>query len=201
LVSVFAVVAMSYLIGAIPFGYIIAKSKGVDILKHGSGAIGATNVLRTLGTGPAVLSLVLDALKGVSVVTLARALSAPTDALSPVLAGFAAMAGHSFSPFIRFRGGKGVATGAGVLIALMPQMAVYAVLVFGVVVAITRYVSLGSMLAAVVAATAAWYTRQPWPYLLFVTPAAALVVFQHRANIRRLLSGKESKLGERVNVK
>lgn len=190
----------AFLLGAIPFGFLMGRAKGVDLREHGSGNIGATNVMRTLGRGPGALVLLLDALKGlIPVLTAVHGLK-----LSPglvVAAGVAAILGHIYTPFLRFRGGKGVATSLGVLIGLSPVVAAATVLVFAVTVAATRYVSLGSLMGAVAQAVLFWTlphhgeTGFPLPYRIFSLIAAAFVVIRHRQNIQRLLSGTESKVG------
>jgi len=190
-----------YLIGGIPFGFITARLLGVDITKYGSGATGATNVMRVVGPVPAVISGVLDLSKGIMSVLIGRALFGPGNLLPPLVAGMFAMTGHNFSPYLRFRGGKGVAVGAGVAATLMPKVALAGFLVFLFVVVLTRYVSLGSMVCAVSTVAAALVYHEPPLYTGFLVLASAYIVFQHRSNIRRLVAGKESKFGERVKVK
>lgn len=198
----------SYLIGGIPFGYLVARWRGVDIFAQGSGNIGATNVGRVLGRRYGILVFVLDFAKGALPVTaavlLGRALENVT--LTPdvfgVGAGLAAFLGHLFSPYLGFRGGKGVATGAGVVLVLFPLATAAAVLAWGAVVAGTRTVSLASLTAAVVlcvvhlGATPAPFAEDTWVLSAFCLLAAALVVARHRANIGRLLQGTENRLPE-----
>jgi glycerol-3-phosphate acyltransferase PlsY len=194
-----AVVIGSYLIGSIPSGLILGKLRGVDVREYGSGKTGTANVLRTLGTRAAAVALVADVLKGVIAVLLAKyVLGSPVGEMA---AGFAAVAGHNWSVFIRFRGGRGVATSVGGLFAMAPLVAASGIAIFAIIAAVSRYVSLGSMLGglsavAIMAALVA-LDEAPAQYLIYVGVAAALIVLQHRDNIARLLSGSESKLGRR----
>jgi len=194
-------VVSCYLIGGIPFGFIVARLKGIDITQYGSKATGATNVMRVMGPGPAVISGVLDLSKGIVSVLIARVLFGPANILPPLVAGIFAMTGHNFSPYLRFRGGKGVSVGAGVAAMLMPKVTLAGFLVFIIIVAMTRYVSLGSMTCAISTVVAALAYREPPLYVGFLALASAYIVFQHRSNIKRLVAGKESKFGERVKVK
>lgn len=194
-----AVVVGSYLIGSIPFGLIAGKLRGVDVRDYGSGRIGATNVIRTLGVKAGVVILVADVLKGVVAVLLARyVVGSP---MGEMAAGFAAVAGHNWSVFIGFKGGRGVATSLGGAIAMVPAVGGAGLAVFALVIALTRYVSLGSMAGAVGAAVAiavfAALGRAPVEYLIYTAVAAALIVFQHRDNISRLSSGAETRLGQK----
>lgn len=198
---VIAVVA-GYLLGSLPFGYLVARAKGVNIFEVGSKSPGATNVRRVLGPGPGNLALYLDILKGA--VAAGWPLVWPLDVMaamdSSVLmtAGFiGALLGHAFSCFTRFRGGKSVATGAGGFLVLFPQGAVVAAIVWGLTVAITRYVSLASMLAGV-ALTATAIVLHVSPMILGACVAVMVfVIVRHRANISRLLAGTESKIGQK----
>jgi acyl-phosphate glycerol 3-phosphate acyltransferase len=194
----------AYLVGAVPFGYLVARARGVDILSHGSGNIGATNVGRILGRPFGILVFLLDFAKGALPVFVAGAL-APADVppeWPQVTAGIAAFLGHLFPVYLRFRGGKGVATGAGVVAVLAPGPTAGALLVWVTVVAATRYVSLASLTAA--AALCAFriaFTPEPWAgprgvVTGFCLLAAVLVAVRHRANIGRLLRGKENRLKE-----
>ena len=198
-----AIVAGSYLLGSISWSYLIVRLlQGRDVRTVGSGNAGATNVMRAAGKGPAIAALVLDVAKGVAAVVVARALAAP-----PAVVGAAATAGvlgHVFPLFLGFRGGKGVATAAGALGALaLPAMAL-ALVVFLVVVFWKRYVSLGSIAAALAFPLAVplcralgWHTRGETALSVAGLAIAALVVFKHGGNLRRLRAGTESRLGER----
>ncbi|MSU24574.1 MAG: glycerol-3-phosphate 1-O-acyltransferase [Opitutus sp.] len=205
--------AVGYLLGSLPFGYLVARAKGVNIYEVGSKNPGATNVRRVLGSGPGNLVLILDAAKG-AVATFApwgyRLLSKGSAAVpaTPALGAtdygnlataglLAAMVGHSFSCFTKFRGGKGVATGAGGFAVLFPLGAGIALVVFATALAITRYVSLASMLAAASLPFAAYvFTHSP-VLTIVAAVVAAFVVFRHRANITRLRAGTESKIGQK----
>jgi glycerol-3-phosphate acyltransferase PlsY len=199
----FAVVGIAYLLGSIPFGYLLVRMRGGgDVRETGSGGTGATNVTRRAGKGVGILTLLLDALKGMAAVLLARAmLGAGAGADWWVCAAAAStVLGHVFPVWLRFRGGKGVATGLGVFVVLAPLATLCAALAFAVVVWLWRHVSLGSITAAVVLPFAVWALsslgisdRAAEPLLVVAAAGAALIVFMHRANIGRLLRGEESK--------
>jgi glycerol-3-phosphate acyltransferase PlsY len=208
LVPLVIAAVVGYLLGSLPFGYLVARAKGVNIFEVGSKNPGATNVRRVLGAGPGNLVLFLDALKGAIAAgwPLAGAAvlrwphpAAGAGVFDPVpcmIAGLiAALVGHSFSCFTHFKGGKGVATGAGGFLVLFPFGALVAAIVWGLTVAITRYVSLASMLAGIGLSLAAWWLDAS-PLILGVCVVVALfVVVRHRSNIARLLAGTESKVG------
>src|SRR5437764_11288287 len=200
-VAVLALIALlSYLVGAVPFGYLVARTRGVDIFHAGSGNIGATNVGRVLGRRFGILVFVLDFLKG-ALPTLAATLldrtaqpDLPADTL-PVTAGLAAFLGHLYPIYLRFRGGKGVATGAGVVAVLLPLPTVAALATWLVVVSCTRYVSLASLCAVAMLCSLRLGTT-PGPLepeqlvlTLFCLCAMLLVFVRHRTNVRRLLAG------------
>jgi glycerol-3-phosphate acyltransferase PlsY len=197
----------AYLIGSTPAGYLAGKLlKGIDIRQHGSKSTGATNVLRTLGKWPALVVLLVDVLKGVAAVVLARWLSTTTlpatsemPAWAPwvvCLAGLAVLLGHSRSIWLNFTGGKSAATGLGVLLAMSWPVGLGAATAFAVVLAISRIVSLSSMLAALTAIVLVCGMDQPLPYRLLVIAGGIYVVVRHRANIARLVSGTEPRLGQ-----
>ena len=197
-----AVVIGSYLIGSIPSGLIIGKLRRVDIREYGSGNIGTTNVLRTLGARYGALVLIADVFKGVIAVLLARYIIG--SPMSEMAAGFAAVAGHDWSLFLKFKGGRGVATSLGGILPMAmwaPLAAVAGVVIFIALIALTRYVSLasimGSLSAVVAMAVFMGMDRVPWEYLVYIVVVVALIIFQHRDNISRLLSGTESKLGQK----
>ncbi len=193
---VLGAVVASYLVGSIPFGLLIARVAGVeDIRRHGSGNIGATNVLRTVGVPWALLVLALDAAKGVAGVELVRWAGGSLD--WQALGGIVAMAGHTWPFALRFRGGRGVATGLGVLLALDPLAALVGAVVFVVTVASTRYVSLGSMLAAVPAVAVLGLHGGVPVEVALAALGAAVIIWRHRPNIERLLQGRESKFSLR----
>jgi glycerol-3-phosphate acyltransferase PlsY len=186
-----ALVIASFFIGAIPFGLVISKVFfRRDIRAEGSGNIGAANALRTLGKGGAIAVLVLDALKGAVPVFAGRAVDGPALAAT---AAFAAILGHCFSPFLNFRGGKGVATAFGAAIAFAwPAGAVFALIWLGLVLA-TGFSSAGSMLACIAMAPALWFLAGSAAGI-YGAVSAAVIVIMHRANIARLRAGTESVL-------
>jgi len=195
---------VGYLLGATPTGYLAGKLlRGVDIRQLGSGSTGATNVLRTLGKWPALAVFLLDVLKGAAAVAFAGWLAAvPAGAELQMLpwvgcfAGLAALLGHSRSIWLGFTGGKSVATGLGVLLALCWPVGLGALAVFGAALAVSRIVSLSSMLAAVAAIVLAFGLGQPLPHLLLVSAGGIYVIARHWTNIRRLLAGSEPRLGQ-----
>ncbi len=190
----FLLILISYLLGAIPFGLLIGKIKNVDVRQAGSGNIGATNVLRTLGVVPGTTALILDLFKGTGAVLLGRLFSG--DPLIIVLCGLAAVIGHSFPIYLGFKGGKGAATGLGVLLGVAPDIFLFAVLIFLATVALTRFVSVGSLLTAVAVLTALLVSGQPRPYSAAAALIALIIFLRHRPNIRRLIAGTEPRLGE-----
>ena len=197
-------VPLGYLLGAIPFGYIAGKLfGGVDVRDHGSGSIGMTNVMRTVSPPVAFVVLALDMSKAAGAVVLARVI---TDApMVETLTGIAAITGHSWSVFIGFSGGKGTATGWGGLFALSPIAGIVASVIGVGLVALTRYVSLGSMVAATLgsltlAAIALVSDSVPWEYALYGAVGAPIILFKHRDNIQRLIRGEERKLGQKVDT-
>jgi acyl phosphate:glycerol-3-phosphate acyltransferase len=198
----FAVVALAYLLGSIPFGYLLVRLRGGgDVRETGSGGTGATNVTRRAGKGAGVLTLLLDALKGMAAVLVARALLGAGSEWWVCAAAVAAVLGHVFPVWLRFHGGKGVATGLGVFLVLAPLATLCALVVFVTVVWLWRFVSLGSMAAAAVLPLAVWALsavgvsdRVAAPVLAVAVTGAALIIFMHRANIGRLMRGEESKL-------
>lgn len=208
------VAVLGYLLGALPFGYLVARAKGVNIFEVGSKSPGATNVRRVLGKGPGHLVFTLDALKGA--VAGAWALLAKTEVsvtydleewglstsghiagedwvLFGVLGLIGALVGHSFSCFTRFRGGKGVATGAGGLLVIMPVSALIGGVIWAVVFFATRYVSLASILAAASLPLSVWLRDRPPLLIVLAALIALFVIIRHRENIRRLLSGTENR--------
>lgn len=189
----FFVCAASYLIGSIPNGLIFGKLLwGVDLRQHGSHNIGATNAWRTLGKGPGFLIFFLDFLKGVFGVYLGSLSHFEPTAL--VFGGIMAIVGHSCSIFLRFQGGKGVATGLGVIAMLMPKATILIFLLWFVIVYLTGYVSLGSIVAASAVPFFAWWGKEPGAYIVFGIAAAIFVIYRHKTNIQRLLAGTESKI-------
>ncbi|MBE1710732.1 MULTISPECIES: glycerol-3-phosphate 1-O-acyltransferase PlsY [Mesorhizobium] len=204
--------AIAYLLGSTPTGYLVGKLLGgIDIRQHGSRSTGATNVLRTLGKWPAFVVLLIDVLKGVAAIVFAKwfyawllTSLAPPTALDPqtflpwaiCLAGLAVLLGHGRSIWLNFTGGKSAATGLGVLLALSWPIGLGAAATFCVVLAISRIVSLSSMLSASTAIALVCALEQPLPYRLLVIAGGLYVVARHRANIQRLVAGTEPRLGE-----
>lgn len=183
---------LGYLLGSIPFGFVLTRSAGLgDIRAIGSGNIGATNVLRTGRKGLAIATLVLDVLKGAVPVWLAGRYFGPDMAM---VAGLGAVVGHCFPVWLKFLGGKGVATALGVVLVLVPLAALTGLVLFVAVTALTRYVSLGSILGAASTCVVAYLLGHVQAAELFVV-LAALITAKHAGNIRRLLTGSESKLG------
>lgn len=200
--ALFVSVLVGYLLGSISFSYIFVKKiKKVDIRQQGSGNAGATNTLRVLGVGPAVAVLLLDTLKGILAVLLGLYLGG--KGLAPALAGLAAILGHNWPVFLRFKGGKGVATTIGVLATLVFWPALYAGILAILSIVVTRFVSLGSLLFLVLTTLITIVSRDhfqqyPIEYLYLVIIVMILSFWRHRANIGRLLKGTESKIGQKV---
>ena len=193
-----AAVGLAYLVGAVPVGFLVARAFGIgDIRRHGSGNIGATNVLRTAGRWPAVLTLVGDVVKGAAAVALGATLAGGDPRVAAASA-VAAIAGNCWSVFLRFRGGKGVATGLGAFLALVPWAVLPAALVWLVVTATFRYVSLGSVTASACVPLGALALGYPWPSVLACVLGAAIVVARHHDNIARLTAGTERRVGQRA---
>ncbi len=192
-------IILSYFIGSIPSGVIIARlTGGADPRTGGSGNIGATNVLRTLGAGAAAATLAGDVLKGVIPVVLAK-LFFPSFPDVMLFAGAAAIVGHDFSLFLHFKGGKGVATTIGSLFVLSPPVAGLCVIVWVAVVGITRYSSAGAIAAAIVSPLFAWFSGSGG-LTLFCLGAAALLTVKHRQNIGRILDGTEKRVSFRSRL-
>lgn len=197
-----SILVISYLIGSIPGGYISGKGwGGVDVREHGSGNIGTTNVLRVLGKGPALVAFLIDLGKGIAAVWIAGIIPAQFDStIIRAVAGLVCICGHNWSFLLKFRGGKGVATSAGVFLILTPLPFVMALLTMAGTVGITRYVSLGSMVSASTLPLYIWVLtgRDSLSYVLLAIIVAGLVIARHFSNLKRLLAGQEHKLGEKV---
>lgn len=208
------IVVIAYLLGSFPTGYIAVKQlKGIDIRQVGSGSTGATNVLRTLGKGPGAFVLVLDALKGVLAIALVYwlfnfnpiqnyiPLTVDAQVWQPwliTITGLAAIVGHSKSIFLGFTGGKSVAISLGILLAMSWQIGLATAVVFAIVVAISRIVSLSSIAGAIAVSIFMVILHQPLPYILFGIAGGLYVILRHRPNIERLLAGTEPKIGQNV---
>ncbi|RNC28038.1 MAG: Glycerol-3-phosphate acyltransferase [Candidatus Dichloromethanomonas elyunquensis] len=186
---------IAYILGAIPSAYLAGKFNGIDIRQHGSGNMGATNAYRLLGQKWGIGVLVCDAVKG-GVATYLCLFS--FGAWGGVAGGLLAMLGHSFNPFFGFKpSGKGVASGLGVITVLIPKVMLIAITVFVLVVAVSRYVSLGSVLAALTVLVMVFAFNEPAAYQLFALIAVSMVVFRHRSNMKRILDGTEAKFGHK----
>lgn len=190
-------VLLAYLLGSVPFSYLVARARGVDLRKVGSGNIGGGNVWRSCGFGAFLVAITLDILKGTALPLVAiRVFRLPP--LSVVLAGAGAMLGHTFPLFLRFKGGKAVATGGGVLLSIFPVGVLLAACAWFASVFITRITSVGSLVAAGVAVVSALVAaargRLEPVYAGFICAAGGMVVFLHRSNIRRLLDGTENRV-------
>lgn len=209
-----AILVFAYLLGSTPTGYTAARLlKGIDIREHGSGSIGATNVLRTLGKGPGLLVLIIDTLKGVLAIALVPWIfhltiekSTIPQSVNPenwfagmvTLAGLAAVIGHSKSIWLGFSGGKSVATSLGILLAMSWQVGLSTLGIFGVVLALSRIVSLSSIVGAIAVPLLMLLFHQPLPYVLFGIAGGLYVIWRHRSNIQRLLAGTEPQLGQKL---
>ncbi|MFB8787800.1 MAG: glycerol-3-phosphate 1-O-acyltransferase PlsY [Potamolinea sp.] len=196
----------AYLLGSLPTGYLAGRLlKGIDIREQGSGSTGATNVLRTLGKGPALMVLLIDALKGVGAIALVNGFYAlNTTALIPAnwqpwlvaAAAFSVLLGHSKSIWLNFTGGKSVATGLGVLLAMSWPVGLGTLGVFAVVLALSRIVSLSSISGVIAVSFLMILLGQPLPYQIFACVAGLYVIFRHRSNIERILAGTEPQIGQ-----
>jgi glycerol-3-phosphate acyltransferase PlsY len=200
-------IVLSYLVGSIPNGYIAGRLfKGIDIRDHGSGNIGFTNVLRVMGVGPGVIVLLADVGKGVlAVLAISRLGSIQANALTPYireLCGGFAMIGHVWTIFLKFRGGKGVATSLGIFTSLFWQGGLTGLGVWIIVVAITRYVSLGSILLCISFCIATFFAsgQYIWGLRIMALVVTAIVIYRHKGNIQRLIRGKERKFGHREQL-
>lgn len=186
---------LSYLIGTVSFSLYTGKLwKGIDLREHGSGNLGATNTFRVLGLGPGILVLIGDILKGILAVQIGKWLGGQTPIIV-ILCGIAAIIGHSWPFYLKFRGGKGIATGAGVLLSIAPTLTIICAVIWLFVVFMTKYVSLGSIIAASIAALGMWFFPYPTEYKVLILIAAVFVIFRHRSNIQRLLRGNENRVG------
>lgn len=192
-------VLFSYLLGSVSFSYFLSKKiKGVDIRKVGSGNAGATNISRVLGLKFALLVLFLDALKGFVVALLASYLTTNTPLF--LLCCGAVIIGHNWPVFFGFKGGRGVATTLGVFLVIAPIHTLLVLSFLIIIIVLTRYVSLGSIIGAIAAPVVLLLLRYPLPYFIFGMAVCLLLLWRHAPNIKRLLQGKESKLGEKVNI-
>ena len=202
---VFIVIAVAaYLLGSIPAGYLVARAKGIDIRAVGSGNIGATNVFRMVGKTAGLFALIIDGLKGYAACTwlcdwVLALTGVPTADTEPyrILAGITAVLGHNFTCWLKFKGGKGIATSAGVFFALAPLAAGIALVTWIVTAVLTRYVSIASIAAAVALPTAVWLTKDSLFLGIVTTALGLLAIFKHRDNVQRLLNGTEQRFGQK----
>ena len=191
-----AVVVVSYLLGSIPFSYLVARRGGVDVRRVGSGNVGATNVLRSVGKGAALAAFALDFLKGLAASGLARYLA--PDAPLPAVAAVTAVLGHMYPVWLRFRGGKGVATGAGAFLPLAPLPTGAALGAFALVLAATRYASVASMAGTITLAGLCFVLGYPESVSRGAAAASLLILWKHRRNLERLTKGTESRVGAKA---
>jgi glycerol-3-phosphate acyltransferase PlsY len=193
-----AVIALliAYLVGSVPFAYLLARRRGIDLRAVGSGNVGASNVLRSSGVSTAVLAMCLDVVKGALAVLVAQRLVGGVGA--SVAAGLASVVGHIYPVWLRFRGGKGVATAAGVFAVLLPMALGIAGAVFVIAVWVTRYVSVGSIAAAITLVVVAAASDAQIAVALGAALAAGIILHRHRANFARLRNGTERRLGQRL---
>ncbi|MFC1566551.1 glycerol-3-phosphate 1-O-acyltransferase PlsY [bacterium] len=189
---------LSYLIGSIPFAFIIAKLvKGIDIREYGSGNMGATNVWRAIGKVPAITTLLLDVLKGYLPVILTLTLLnqvTENNILLAIVVGVAAIIGHLFPIFLKFKGGKGVAVSLGIFLALAAKAVLICVLVFIIIVYFTRIISVGSIICALLLPVLVWYFSYDKHILIFTIIAGVFIILKHKTNVARLVKGVENKL-------
>ena len=200
----FFAIVFGYLAGSLPTGYLAARRKGIDIRAQGSGNIGATNVFRILGWKAGVVVLLIDGLKGwvgCKGTLLLMGASSANPIWVLIAGGFASVLGHNYTPWLRFKGGKGIATSAGVLVGLTPWGFLGALTSFLVFLGISRMVSLGSIMAAVALPLVVWYRQEPGPVLGVCILMSVLAILKHRANIQRILKGTESKIGQKKTGK
>ncbi len=202
------VIILGYLIGAIPFGFIVGRvTRGIDVRDYGSGSMGMTNVLRTVGTKAGAIVFVADLAKGAAAVGIAWAIfaSAPNMfAWGLVAGGAAAVIGHNWPVYIGFRGGRGVTTSFGALLVISWPVALICFAIFVIVVALSRYVSLGSLLGALamllIMIPFVLFNLEPFAYLVFGLVVVPIIIFRHRGNIQRLFSGTERKIGHKTEI-
>jgi acyl phosphate:glycerol-3-phosphate acyltransferase len=194
------IAAAAYLLGSIPTGYLVARAKGVDIRAVGSGNMGATNVFRTVGKPAGIFVLLMDVLKGYAACTwlcdglleLTGASNTDTE-LYRILAGITAVLGHNFTCWLRFKGGKGIATSCGVFFALVPLAAGIALASWFIILALSRYASVASIIASVVMLATVWMTTNSHTLRIVTTVLCLLAIYKHRTNIKRLLNGTEQR--------
>jgi acyl phosphate:glycerol-3-phosphate acyltransferase len=190
----------AYLLGSIPTGFLVAKARGVDIRTAGSGNIGAANTFRAVGKTAGIIVLLIDALKGYVAVKICdlilKYFGVPESGMENyrILAGVFAVLGHNYTCWLHFKGGKGIATSAGVYLALAPLAVLYALVAFIVGFGLTRYTSVGSILAAIVLPTAVYFTQDNWTLRIVTIALGVLALLKHRTNMQRLMAGTEHRI-------
>jgi glycerol-3-phosphate acyltransferase PlsY len=189
---------IAYFIGSIPTGYLFGRARGIDIRSAGSGNIGATNVFRTLGKVAGISVLIIDAAKGFVPARFLLIGATPEDReLHSMLAGLFAILGHNYTCWLRFKGGKGIATTGGALVALVPMALAITLGAWLIVLAVSRYVSLASIVAAAVLPFAVWALGRSGKMLALCTGLGLLAIYKHKSNIKRLIAGTEHRVGEK----
>jgi glycerol-3-phosphate acyltransferase PlsY len=189
-------VTLGYFVGSIPFAYLLSRHQGIDLRRTGSGNVGAANVLRTTGVRAAVLAMALDGVKGTIAVLIAQLLSAAL--ITTVAAAFASVVGHVYPVWLRFRGGKGVATAAGAFVVLAPEALAVASGIFVIAVIVTRFISVGSIAAALTLVLVAAISDVPGVVAIGATASALIIIYRHGENLARLIAGTERRIGQRV---
>jgi acyl phosphate:glycerol-3-phosphate acyltransferase len=189
-------ITIGYFVGSIPFAYLLSRHRGIDLRCAGSGNVGASNVLRTTGVRAALLAMVLDGAKGTIAVLMAQLLSA--GIVASVVAACASVVGHVCPIWLRFRGGKGVATAAGAFAMLAPEALGIAAFVFLLAVVVTRFVSVGSIAGALTLTLVAAITDVPGVVALGATVSTFIIIYRHRENLVRLVAGTERRIGQRA---
>ncbi len=195
----FLALILSFFVGSIPFGVLIGQMRGVDVRAAGSGNIGATNVWRVLGPKAGTAAFVLDVLKGVAGPLLGRWL-APNSEIGIAACGIFAVLGHTFSPFLGFKGGKGISTSLGALFGLLPLVGVLAFAFWGVLLAATRLVSVASIGACLILPVLAWTLPHSTPAAIVATLMGVLAFVKHIPNVKRILAGTEPRIGQKKNA-
>jgi len=190
------------LLGSIPTGFLVARARGIDIRTVGSGNIGATNAMRVLGKPAGIFVLLVDCAKGFAAVWLGSMLLKILGVLEVemethcVVAGVFAVLGHNYTCWLRFKGGKGIATSAGVYLALAPVALGIGLVAFVLTVALTRYASVASIVGAIVLPAAVWFTHDNWTLRIVTIALGVMAIFKHRKNIQRLMAGTENRIGK-----
>jgi len=192
----------AYLLGSIPTGFLVARARGVDIRTVGSQNMGATNVFRVLGKGPGIFVLLADVLKGWAAIALARYMihshfadsGGRNETIAPILAGLSAILGHIYTYWLQFKGGKGIATSTGVMVALVPVALLICLVTWVVAFVASRYVSVASIAGAMTLPIATWFTTHDLVLTVVTALMAALVIYKHKGNVQRLRNGTENRL-------